>query len=304
MRLTQKKIDEVIIQVLGENGLKLVQIIKDKENVSEFEIAKKLKKDIKVVRKMLYLLYNHNLVSFTRKKDKQKGWYIYYWTLVIESVRFVYLKKRREQLVLLIEELNRETNRVFFQCPQECARLDFDDSMEFEFRCPECGKLLEQDNSAKRIQTIKGNIIEIETELAAAAAEKKKRRAAKKVAIKKKEEKELKRQERKAAKELLDKEKAKQKKIDDRKKAVAKRKAIRDAERKKKRAQKEREAKKRAAERKKNKAKKEREKSASRKKKVSKKKTKKKVVKRKLTKKKTPKKSKKVLKKKIVKKKK
>jgi transcription initiation factor TFIIE subunit alpha len=238
MRLTQKKIDEVIIQVLGESGLKMVGLIKEKENVSEFDIAKKLKKDIKVVRKMLYLLYNENLVSFTRKKDKQKGWYIYYWTLVIESVRFVYLKKRREHLVRLTEELNRETNKVFFQCPQECVRLDFDDSIEFEFRCPECGKLLEQDNSAERIEILKKNILEIEKELEAAALEKKKFRAARKKAILKKDERDRIREEKRVAKELKDKEDAKQKKIDDRKKAVAERKAQRDALREKKRQEK------------------------------------------------------------------
>ena len=40
------------------------------ENVSEFELGDILKKDIKIVRKMLYLLYNHNLVRFIRKKTK------------------------------------------------------------------------------------------------------------------------------------------------------------------------------------------------------------------------------------------
>src|SRR3989338_3060567 len=64
MRLTQKKIEEIMLSILGEEGLSLVKELSGKQHVSEFELADKLKKDIKIVRKMLYLLYNHNLVNY------------------------------------------------------------------------------------------------------------------------------------------------------------------------------------------------------------------------------------------------
>ena len=70
MRLTQKKIEEIMRSVIGEEGLPLVKELSYRENVSEFELGDRLKKDIKIVRKMLYLLYNYNLVSFIRKKTK------------------------------------------------------------------------------------------------------------------------------------------------------------------------------------------------------------------------------------------
>ena len=91
-KLTQNKIDEVIINVAGKEGLRLVKKLKGKENISEFVLATKLKRDIKIVRNLLYKLYNYNLISSTRKKDKQKGWYIYYWTLISENIKFLYLK--------------------------------------------------------------------------------------------------------------------------------------------------------------------------------------------------------------------
>ncbi len=292
MRLTQKKIDEVVLRILGEDGLKLADLLKDAENVSEFDIAKKLKKDIKVVRKMLYLLYNHNLVSFTRKKDKQKGWYIYYWTLVTESLRFAYLKRRRELLVQLTEELNQEINKVFFQCPEKCVRLDFDDALEFEFRCPECGKLLEQDDSSIRIEELKSTIVEIEEELRLAAEEKRKKRAAKKKAIKKQEEKERRREEKRLLKEEKDKILAKKRKELEKKRAAQKRKREREALRKKKAALKKKKLakKKQTSVKKSSKAKKvARKKRAAKKKILKKKKT---VSRKKATKKKVTKKSK------------
>src|SRR3989338_453753 len=84
MRLTPKKIEEIIVGILGESGIPLIKELMGKDNISEFDLATKTKQDIKVVRRMLYVLHNNNLVGFTRKKDKQKGWYIYYWTLIPE----------------------------------------------------------------------------------------------------------------------------------------------------------------------------------------------------------------------------
>ena len=165
MRFTRKKIEEVIVSILGEEGLKIVDELSDKENVSEFDLAKKIKEDIKVVRKMLYMLYNHNLVGFTRKKDKQKGWYIYYWTLIPENIKFNYFKRRREQLEKLQQRLDQENKELFFVCPDNCVRLNFDESMDFEFHCPECGKLITQDNNKSEIKNISNEIKSINDEL-------------------------------------------------------------------------------------------------------------------------------------------
>ncbi len=165
MRLTQKKVEEIMISILGEEGLSLVKELSGKQNVSEFELADRLKKDIKIVRKMLYLLYNHNLVSFTRKKDKLKGWYIYYWTLLPESIKFNYVKRKRELLARMQQRLEDEGKELFFICPSKCVRLNFDQSMDFEFHCPECGELISQDDSSERLETLRKRIGEIQEEL-------------------------------------------------------------------------------------------------------------------------------------------
>ena len=165
MRLTQKKIEDILILILGEDGLPLVKQLTGRENVSEFELATKTKKDIKVIRRMLYLLYNNNLVSFTRKKDKIKGWYIYYWTLLPESIKYVYVKKKKETLAQLQQQLEGEQKELFFSCPNKCVRLNFDQAMDFEFHCPECGKLLAQDGTEEKAEILKKEIESIEAEL-------------------------------------------------------------------------------------------------------------------------------------------
>ena len=165
MRLTQKKMEEIVHGILGEEGLSLLKELILRDNISEFELAIKLKKDIKLIRKMLYLLYNHNLVSFTRKKDKIKGWYVYYWTLLPENIKFSYFKKKRDLLELLKHRLDEERRELFFTCPNTCVRLTFDQAMDFEFHCPECGELTMQDTTEEKIKVIKEKIIALEAEL-------------------------------------------------------------------------------------------------------------------------------------------
>ncbi len=165
MKLTQNKIDEIVLEIIGDEGLRLVKALKGKENISEFTLATKLRRDIKLVRHMLYKLHNFNLVSSTRKKDKQKGWYVYYWTIIPENIKFLYLKKRSKLLEKLKIKLKKEETDHFFTCNKKCVRLDFDQSLDFEFHCPECGELVSQDKNTTRINQLMKKIEKLEKEL-------------------------------------------------------------------------------------------------------------------------------------------
>ncbi len=104
MRLTKEITEELVKEVAGEDTVKLVGLLKDKDNISEFKLAEKLRLTVNTVRNMLYRLQAHNLVTSTRKKDKKKGWYIYYWTFntpqakslvrVVKQKKFEQLKER------------------------------------------------------------------------------------------------------------------------------------------------------------------------------------------------------------------
>jgi len=209
MRLTQKKIESILVRFLGEEGLPLVRELIGKENISEFDLATKLKKDIKVIRKQIYLLQDQNLVSFTKKKDKQKGWYIYYWTLMPESIKFNYHKIKKQQLAKLKFQLEEESNELFFICPEKCVRLNFDQSMDYEFHCPECGELLNQEEGGNKSEVLKKEISKLELELNELAKRKAKR---KKIKEEKKEVKATKKEKMKVAKKTKIKKKTPTKK--------------------------------------------------------------------------------------------
>ena len=162
MKLSNKIADEVISEVAGEDVLPLVKALKNKKNVSEFKLAEDIKQEINTTRNMLYRLYDANLVSFTRKKDKQKGWYIYYWTFNPKRIVDLLHSMKNKKLAKLKEKLKREKSGQFFTCPNKCIRLDFEQATDFEYKCPECGSLLDQEDNSKKIGEIEKEIKQLE----------------------------------------------------------------------------------------------------------------------------------------------
>lgn len=165
MKLTNKLIEDVIIEVAGEDVVPLVKVLKNKKNVSEFKLAESIHQEINKTRNMLYRLYDSNLVSFIRRKDKKKGWYIYYWTFDLKRIKYLLHSLKKKRLVRLKERLDREKSSQFYACPNKCIRLDFDQAMNFEFKCPECGQLINQEDNTEKIKTLEKETKELETEL-------------------------------------------------------------------------------------------------------------------------------------------
>lgn len=163
MRLTTKKIKYIVKNVAGFEAVEIVNFLKGKENVSEFDIAEKINIDIKIVRILLYRLFKHNLVSSIRKKDKKKGWYIYYWTLNKEQLKKVFFDIQEQKLSRLKERLKREKSNVFFVCENTCIRLNFDQAINFDFKCPECGYLMHQEDNKSKIKKIEKEINVLES---------------------------------------------------------------------------------------------------------------------------------------------
>lgn len=157
MRLSKNIIDYVIKEVAGERAIPLVNYLRNKKNISEFKIADDLKKDIKEIRTNLYLLVNYDLLSSIRKKDKKKGWYIYYWTLNTNQIKYLLKDIKLKKIEKIKERLEREIVSLFFVCGNRCLRLNFDTATDFEFKCPECGLLMNQENNKEIIEKLKSD---------------------------------------------------------------------------------------------------------------------------------------------------
>lgn len=169
MKAADKFLAEVVTEVSGEDVLPLVKALKNKKNVSEFKLADAIDQEINLTRNMLYRLYDHNLVSFIRKKDKKKGWYIYYWTFNPKRIKELSKNLKKVKIERLNERLGREKSTHFYTCANKCIRLDFDQATEFEYKCPECGEILQQEDNSAKIKELQKDVMRLEKELKAKA---------------------------------------------------------------------------------------------------------------------------------------
>lgn len=167
MKLSNEELNTIIKQIGGDDGVSLVNLIRGKENVSEFKIADKLKCTVNEVRSVLYKLQENNLVIFTRKKDKKKGWYIYFWTFVDAKADELALKNKKERLDILKLQLSKEEGNIMFSCPRKCIRCGFENAMELQFKCPECESVLAQEDNSKRVGTLRKEMGELDQQVAA-----------------------------------------------------------------------------------------------------------------------------------------
>jgi transcription factor E len=143
----------------------IVDILFEKEDVNEFLIAKKMDLTINQVRNILYKLSAEGLVSFTRKKDKKKGWYIYFWTLnkekCLKKIEGEYVRKMTELKQVLSD---RETKRYYI-CKGCNIEATEEKALESDFSCDECTEVYELVDNTNAIRDIKGKITKKENEL-------------------------------------------------------------------------------------------------------------------------------------------
>ncbi len=161
MKITQKLVDNVVRELVGEDALPAVAYLFDKQNVSEFIIAEDLDIEIHQMRNILYRCYEHNILTFNRKKDKKKGWYICYWNFNKDQISHLVGKIHTAKLAKMQERLKKEQGSQFFMCEAACTRMDFERAVEYEFRCPECSEIMNQQDNARTIEFLTQRVDEL-----------------------------------------------------------------------------------------------------------------------------------------------
>jgi transcription factor E len=211
----------LVEKIAGPAAVPIVEILYLKHDVNEFLIAKKMEMTINQVRNVLYKLSAEGLVSFIRKKDKRKGWYIYFWTLNSHKC----LIKIELDILNEIEDLkgllnSRENNR-FYICKTCDIELSEEKALEHDFSCEECADLYELADNTLIIKDLKNKIIRkerdltnIKEELKLVEEEENKKKIAKQKKHEKEKlaEKEKKKLARKKEKELINKDPSKKSK--------------------------------------------------------------------------------------------
>ena len=156
-----------IAEALGEEeALKLIEILKDSEETTDDEIANKTGIRLNSVRKILYKLYDHSLVSLRRNRDPKTGWFMFHWRLQPDQLEGFILSQKRRVLEKLNIRLEYEKNHDFYYCyTAGCKRVPFEDAVELVFRCQTCGKPLMHYNNDEILDVLSKKVGQLRKEL-------------------------------------------------------------------------------------------------------------------------------------------
>lgn len=163
-------LDEELIKVArlfgGDEAVTIVNILKKTSEATDEMVANESTVRLNTVRKILYKLYDHGLVSCTRVRDEKTGWFIFYWKLQTDQLDAFIRSRKRRVLEKLRQKLDYEKGHSFFVC-NKCGdvRVTFEEAMESSFRCSKCGRQLESSDNSPVVQFLEKRIKRIEDEL-------------------------------------------------------------------------------------------------------------------------------------------
>ncbi|AWR98266.1 transcription factor E [Acidianus sulfidivorans JP7] len=152
--------------LLGDDVSDLLQFLLSKKiEMTDDEIANELGVKVNEIRKKLYLLADQGLVSYRRSRDKDSGWYIYYWKVNIDQINEVLINRKREILEKLKSRLEYESNNEFYICPEDKTKYPFEEAFENEFKCPKCGSQLTYYDSKAVRKILEEKINQLQAEI-------------------------------------------------------------------------------------------------------------------------------------------
>ena len=153
---------DIVNEIVGDEATIIVEFLYSNAGASEFDISENVGFTVSQVRSILYNLKAKNLIDYDRKKDKEKGWYLYYWRVLPQNFETVYINEKKTKLQQFKERLETEENSIYYICPNFCKRLSFEDALAGNFTCEVCGSLMNEENKTRKIEMLKRNIQEHE----------------------------------------------------------------------------------------------------------------------------------------------
>lgn len=195
--MLKDSLKEVVGSIVGKPAEGIVDLLDGTNYVNEFIIAKKLDITINQARNILYKLSDYGLVSSTRKKDKKKGWYTYFWKLeVLKSLEF--LKGIFERNIQNLQnQINSRETKQFYSCQRCNVEFNEESALQHNFTCQECGDIFQLKDNSKILKDFKRNLDKMNSELKLVLDEVEKE----KEKVGKKRASEMKREDKKKAKD-------------------------------------------------------------------------------------------------------
>ena len=157
---------KVATSIGEEEAVKLIEHLKNLDEITDDEIANKTGIRLNSVRKILYKLYDHSLVSLRRTRDPKTGWFIFHWRLQPDQLEGFILSQKRRVLEKLNVRLDYEVNHDFYYCNTPgCRRVTFEEAVEAVFHCNTCSKPLAHSDNQRMIFRLGEKVDQLRKEL-------------------------------------------------------------------------------------------------------------------------------------------
>ncbi|UCG90695.1 MAG: hypothetical protein JSU57_02905 [Candidatus Heimdallarchaeota archaeon] len=152
-------IDEEMVNILNE------EIEQSQKDLSEDEEERISRIALKEVRKSLYKLNERSLARYRRVRDKETGYFVYYWSPILERIFDLIINRRKLSIKKLRQRLDYEQRNLLYVCDEGHTPVTFSDAFELGFICTTCGEELSQKDNENTIKFLKRKIKELDEEV-------------------------------------------------------------------------------------------------------------------------------------------
>jgi transcription factor E len=150
---------------LDDPTLKILEVLEQKPEVSETDIAEKLDIKINAARKLLYKLSELSIAEYTKRRHKEKKWwYVYFWHLDKQKIYDALLRKKRQELEYKKNLLEKE-KKYAFACRKCKYKFTYQAGLEQDFTCPECNNPVQEIKTSRDVKALERDIVELETKI-------------------------------------------------------------------------------------------------------------------------------------------
>lgn len=157
--------ERILNRVAGDHGADVVQVLLEEGESTDEEIANETGIRLNLVRKILYDLYDNRVLDYRRSRDEDTGWYVYYWHVEPTEALELVDENKRKLLNKLRDRLEHERSTMFFECDNDCPRVEFGEAVDNDFECPKCGEKMEEFDNSGIINALERQIETLEQEV-------------------------------------------------------------------------------------------------------------------------------------------
>jgi len=151
---------------IDDNAYDLINIWKEhKEITNDEKLANLYGKKVTIVRSILNKLCYRGVVIYDKVKDKDSGWYNYYWKIDFEKLAKIIYSEHKDKKAKINEKTEFGTNYNLFCCKNECKLIPFEVAAEYNFVCPHCNESLAYYDYNKKINELNDYLRQIEKEM-------------------------------------------------------------------------------------------------------------------------------------------